>query len=189
MSTRHGTSERGPTAGVIEGSGPGASGAEVPGAAGSWAAASGPAAPGPATPGSATPGPATPGLATPGSAAHERGRGTSRVGGALTAIGVALSIVASVLTGLLLEHAERTLPYRTVKEALDHGDGAAYAPSVVCAASQVLWVALVFVGFILLVIGFARGYRRTWVWIAAVLGPVGLLVSVSTFVVTLGLAA
>ncbi|MFI8596880.1 hypothetical protein ACIGDM_06170 [Rothia koreensis] len=179
MSTRHGTSERGPTAGVIEGSGPGASGAEVPGAAGSWAAASGPAAPGPATPG----------LATPGSAAHERGRGTSRVGGALTAIGVALSIVASVLTGLLLEHAERTLPYRTVKEALDHGDGAAYAPSVVCAASQVLWVALVFVGFILLVIGFARGYRRTWVWIAAVLGPVGLLVSVSTFVVTLGLAA
>jgi vacuolar-type H+-ATPase subunit I/STV1 len=159
---------------VIEGSGPGASGAEVPGAAGSWAAASGPAAPGPAT---------------PGSAAHERGRGTSRVGGALTAIGVALSIVASVLTGLLLNHAERTLPYRTVKEALDHGDGAAYAPSVVCAASQVLWVALVFVGFILLVIGFARGYRRTWVWIAAVLGPVGLLVSVSTFVVTLGLAA
>mgnify|MGYP006905573664 CR=1 FL=1 len=113
----------------------------------------------------------------------------SRVGGVLTAIGVALSIVASVLTGLLLEHAERTLPYRTVKEALDHGDGAAYAPSVVCAASQVFWVALVFLGFILLVIGFARGYRRTWVWIAAVLGPVGLLVSVSAFVVTLGLAA
>ena len=168
MSTRHGTSERGPMADVIEGSGPGASGAAVPGAAGSWAA---------------------PGPAAPGSAAHERGRGTSRVGGALTAIGVALSIVASVLTGLLLEHAERTLPYRTVKEALDHGDGAAYAPSVVCAASQVLWVALVFVGFILLVIGFARGYRRTWVWIAAVLGPVGLLVSASTFVVTLGLAA
>lgn len=168
MSTRPRPLEHGPATDVVEGSGAGTPGAEASVGAGTGAAVRGGVAPG---------------------APRERGRGVSRVGGVLTAIGVVLSIVASVLTGLLLEHAERTLPYRTVKEALDHGDGAAYAPSVVCAASQVFWVALVFLGFILLVIGFARGYRRTWVWIAAVLGPVGLLVSVSAFVVTLGLAA
>lgn len=117
------------------------------------------------------------------------GRGASRIGGTLTVIGVVLSVIASSLTGIFLEHTKSSLPYRTVKEAFDHGDGAAYAPSALCAASQVLWLVLVLVGFVLLIIGFARGHRRTWVWILAVLGPVGLMASVAVFVATVGLAA
>lgn len=110
-----------------------------------------------------------------------RGRRPAVAGAVLTAVAIAFSVLASIVGAVALVRAQTDSPYRTVQEAWEHGAGGDYALPLALAASQLLWLALLLVGFVLLAVALVRGHRRAWVWACAVLGPVGLAVSFGAF--------
>lgn len=111
-----------------------------------------------------------------------RGRRTAVVGATLSLIGVIFSVFASLLGAVVLVRVQLESSYTTMKEAFEAGQYSEYALPLIALASQVLWAVLVLIGFLLLAIGLARGYRRAWVWAVGVAGPVGMLLSLALFI-------
>ena len=117
------------------------------------------------------------------------GRRSAVVGAALSLIGVIFSAFAAVIGAVVLVRVQVESSYATVQAAFEAGQYSDYAVPLVALASQILWVLLVFIGFLLLVLGLIRGYRRPWVWAAGVAGPAGMLLSLTLFIITVDVSS
>lgn len=98
-----------------------------------------------------------------------------------TVIGALLWIAAGIAAPFLLVGAQVDLPYRTVAEAFEAGDGERYLPAAAAAGVGMPALVLMVIGFVLGVIAVARGDRRPSAWTALFGGVVGLILGVLGF--------
>lgn len=98
-----------------------------------------------------------------------------------TVIGSLVWVVVGVVSPFLLIAAQADLPYRTVAEAFDAGEGSRYLPAAAVASAGVPALLLMAIGFVQGVIAVARGDRRASVWTALIGGIVGLVLGVLGF--------
>lgn len=105
----------------------------------------------------------------------------SRPAAWLTVIGALLWIAAGIAAPFLLVGAQVDLPYRTVEEAFEAGDGGRYLPAIATAGAGLPALVLVAVGFVLGIIAMVRGDRRAAAWTAVLGGVIGVIVGIVGF--------